>query len=140
MDYPSDTDSKDGVPVEIKRQEGKALHKLWASRKKRTQAAFMDSLGYSAGYFPQFFSGQRPLTIKLALAAAEELDVEVSDFSPRLAAHMGKALEATGWPFKRFTREDYQSLTKAQKEAVEAFVVAFLPEVKAPSGRKLRSV
>lgn len=132
----------EGVPDDVKRQEGKDLHRLWKMRKnqKLTQAEFADRLGYSAGYFPQFFSGLRPLTVEIATAFADELDVDVAAFSPRLAQDMEKAVEATGWPFKRFSRLDYKDLSTRQKEAVEAFVVSLLPEDAAPAARKIRRV
>jgi transcriptional regulator with XRE-family HTH domain len=136
MAYGIEPDPRDGVPKAVKKAEGEALHRLWKRLKKRTQAEFMASLGKSPGYFPQFFSGQRPITMELALAIAHELDVDIVEFSPRLAKESEKALEASEWPFKRFSRTEYHSLTKAQKEAVEAFVVAFLPENKPAVPRK----
>jgi hypothetical protein len=132
----TDMEPRDGVPDDVKKAEGRALHRLWTRHKKRTQAAFMDSLGYSSGYFPQFFSGQRPITMKLAVAVADELDVDIADFSPRLAKEAQKALLASDWPFTKITRAEYQALTKAQKEAIEAFARTFLPEAKASSYRK----
>ena len=126
----------DGVPDSVKQAEGTALHKLWKRYKKRTQAEFMESLGKSSGYLPQFFGGKRPITIQLAIAIADELKIEVADFSPRLAHEMDRAMEASEWPFKRISRAEYNSLTKAQKEAVEAFVVAYLPEPKKTPSRK----
>ena len=132
----------DGVPDAVKREEGQTLHRLWSARKsqKLTQAAFAAQLGYSPGYFPQFFSGLRPLTLEIATAFAAELDVDIADFSPRLAKERDDVLRARGWPFKRVSQDEYQNLTKAQKDAVEAFVVAFLPEVAASSARKLSRV
>lgn len=126
----------DGIPAEIKKEEGEALRKLWARHKKRTQAEFMGSMDLSPNYLPQFFSGLRPINMKLAIAIANELDVDIVKFSPRLAKAADKALEASDWPFKRFTRSQYHALTKAQKEAVEAFVVAFLPDSGVATAKK----
>lgn len=130
----------DGVPDPVKVEEGRALHSLWKIRKKRTQAVFADSLGYSSGYFPQFFSGMRPLTTELAVAFAAELEVDVVDFSPRLAKELDKALEASEWPFKSFTRTQYLSLTHGQRIAVEGLVVGFLTDSGVLSARRLRRV
>jgi transcriptional regulator with XRE-family HTH domain len=130
----------DGIPPHVKKEEGLALWNLWERRKRRTQAEFMESIGYSSGYLPQFFGGKRPISIDLAVAIANELKVDIADFSPRLAKDMDKAVEASGWPFKRFTRHQYRDLTQAQKEAVEAFVVAYLSDVESSGSRKMRRI
>jgi transcriptional regulator with XRE-family HTH domain len=136
MAYGNGPDSKDGVSAEIKKQEGAALHRVWRRYKKRTQAEFMDSLGLSPNYLPQFFLGKRPITMQLAVALMEELDVDIIEFSPRLAREREKAVEASDWPFRRISRHDYQALTKAQKDAIEAFAATFLPEAKAAASTK----
>lgn len=129
-----------GVEPSVKKAEGKALHDLWKRRKKRSQAEFAAELGFTQGYLPQFFGGLRPLTVELASKFADELGVDIGDFSPRLAQQFHAELTAAGWPFRGFTREQYDSLTQAQRSAVEALVSGFLHEAAAPASRRLRRV
>jgi transcriptional regulator with XRE-family HTH domain len=129
-----------GVPPSIKKMEGKALHDLWRRRKRRSQAEFAAQLGFTQGYLPQFFGGLRPLTVDLASKFADELGVDIGDFSPRLAQQFHAELTASEWPFRGFTRAQYQSLTQSQKSAVEALVNGFLQEQSAPASRRLRRV
>lgn len=140
MAYKTRPKPGEGIPDTVKKQEGRALHRLWTARKRRSQAEFAAELDYSEGYFPQFFSGMRPLTPDLAVAFATELAVDVADFSPRLAKELEKTVEASEWPFKRITRGQYRLLTPAQREAVEAFVATFLPELEAVSSRQIRRI
>lgn len=129
-----------GIPDSVKKAEGKALHDLWKRRKRRSQAEFAHSLGFTQGYMPQFFGGLRPLTVELASKFADELGVDIGDFSPRLAQQFHAELTADEWPFRGFTRAQYASLTQAQKAAVEALVSGFLQELAAPASRRLRRV
>jgi transcriptional regulator with XRE-family HTH domain len=116
----------DGVPEETKREEGKRLHILWGRHKKRSQAAFLATLDLSGGYMPQFFQGLRPITLELAEAFAEELNVDIREFSPRLAAELDKLMEGSQWPFREFSRADFSGLTPEQRHAVEQLVLGFL--------------
>jgi len=129
-----------GIPDSVKKTEGKALHDLWKRRKKRSQAEFAHSLGFTQGYLPQFFGGLRPLTVDLASRFADELGVDIGDFSPRLAQQFHAELTAAEWPFRGFTRAQYESLTQAQRAAVEGLVNGFLQEHAAPASRRLRRV
>lgn len=129
-----------GIPDPVKKAEGKALHELWKRRKKRSQAEFAAQLGFTQGYLPQFFGGLRPLTVDLASKFADELGVDIGDFSPRLAQQFHAELTAAEWPFRAFTRAQYESLTQSQKAAVEALVGGFLQELAAPASRRLRRV
>src|SRR6476469_5842795 len=90
MAYGSHPKPGDGIPDAIKLEEGRRLHLLWKRKAKRSQAAFLATLELSSGYFPQFFKGLRPITLELAEAIAEELDVEIREFSPRLAGELEK--------------------------------------------------
>lgn len=130
----------DGVPDSVKQEEGRLLHSLWKRHAKRSQAAFLATLDLSGGYLPQFFRGLRPITIDLAEAIAEELDVDIRDFSPRLAGELEKLLEGAPWPFRGFTRDDYGHLTPDQRHAVEQLVVGFLRANGQLSSRRLRRV
>jgi transcriptional regulator with XRE-family HTH domain len=116
----------EGIPKDVKKAEGKALHDLWKKRHKRTQAEFAADCGFTQGYMQQFFLGLRPLTLDMANQFAEELAVEIHDFSPRLAEELSKELETGVWPFMGFSRSDYTHLTKAQRQAVERLVGDFL--------------
>jgi hypothetical protein len=140
MAYKTRPKPGEGIPDSVKKQEGRALHKLWTARKRRTQAEFAAELDYSEGYFPQFFSGMRPLTTDLAVAFAAELAVDVSDFSPRLAKELQQSQEAAEWPFQRITRAQYRTLNHAQREAVEAFVATFVPQLESVPSRQIRRV
>jgi hypothetical protein len=130
----------DGVPAEVKEAEGAALHALWKKRKRRTQAEFADSCGFSQGYLPQFFAGLRPLTLELAERFAEELAVDVGQFSPRLAEQFHADLAASEWPFRGFTRSDYMKMTPGQRVALEAMVVGHLMDLGIISARTLRKL
>lgn len=136
MAYGSHPKPGDGVPESVKREEGRLLHNLWKRKAKRSQAAFLSTLDLSAGYFPQFFNGIRPITLKLAEAVAEELDVDIREFSPRLAGELEKLMEGSPWPFRAFTRAEYATLTPDQRHAVEALVSSFLQANGTPSGRR----
>lgn len=130
----------DGVPEAVKAEEGRRLHALWKRKAKRSQAAFLATLDLSSGYFPQFFKGLRPITLELAEAVAEELDVDIREFSPRLAGELEKLMEGSHWPFRAFTRADYATLTPDQRHAVEALISGFLRANGATPGRRLRRV
>lgn len=130
----------DGVPKNVKAEEGRLLHNLWKRKAKRSQAAFLATLDLSGGYFPQFFKGIRPITLELAEAIAEELDVEIREFSPRLAGEIEKLLEGSQWPFRAFTRADYATLTPDQRHAVEQLISGFLRANGTVTGRRLRRV
>jgi transcriptional regulator with XRE-family HTH domain len=136
MAYGNHPKPGDGVPDEVKKREGQLLHALWKRKKKRSQAAFLATLELSAGYFPQFFTGERPITLRLAEAIAEELDVDIREFSPRLARELDKLMEGSPWPFRGFTRAEYATLTSDQRHAVEALVSSFLQANGTPSGRR----
>jgi transcriptional regulator with XRE-family HTH domain len=140
MAYGNHPKPGDGVPEAIKKEEGRCLHALWKRKAKRSQAAFLATLDLSGGYFPQFFKGLRPITLELAEAIAEELDVEIRDFSPRLAGDLEKLMEGSHWPFRAFTRTEYDSLSPEQKSAVEALVGGFLRANGPLSARRLRRV
>lgn len=130
----------EGIPEDVKAREGKALHGLWRQRKKRTQAEFAADHGFTQGYLPQFFGGHRPLTLDLARKFAVELSIDISDFSPRLAAEELKDLESGVWPFHAFSREDFASLTKDQRGAIERLVSDFLAANGAKSHPKVRKL
>lgn len=130
----------DGVPDHIKQEEGEALKKLWDSRAKRTQAVFLADLDLSSGYLPQFFSGTRPIHLDLGVALAAELNVDLADFSPRLAADREKRLQAAEWPFTGFTRADFKHLTPSQRTHVEQSVLEFLRANGHVPARRLRRV
>lgn len=140
MAYGSHPKPGDGVPEDVKQKEGRALHALWKRKSKRSQAAFLATLDLSGGYFPQFFRGLRPITLELAEAVAEELDVEIREFSPRLAGELEKLMEGAQWPFRGFSRAEYASLTPEQRHAVEALISGFLRANGAQPARRLRSV
>jgi transcriptional regulator with XRE-family HTH domain len=140
MAYGNHPKPGDGVPEVVKQEEGRRLHALWKRHAKRSQAAFLSTLDLSGGYFPQFFKGMRPITLELAEAIAEELDVEIREFSPRLAGEIEKLMEGAQWPFRDFTRAEYISLTPEQRHAVEALISGFLRANGAFPTRRLRSV
>lgn len=112
-----------GVPAELKQQEGAALHKLWKSRHTRSQAEFCAEMELSVGYLPQFFKGLRPITLELALRFATELNVDVGDFSPRLARERDEETARSGWPFRRISREQYALLTPGQRFEIESRIL-----------------
>jgi transcriptional regulator with XRE-family HTH domain len=130
----------EGIPADVKQAEGRALHALWKKRKRRTQAEFAMERGFTQGYLPQFFAGLRPLTLELATAFAEELGVEVGDFSPRLAEDFHAALVDSEWPFRGFTRAEFATLSKGQRHAVEQLIVGYLIDSGAISSRALRKL
>jgi transcriptional regulator with XRE-family HTH domain len=130
----------DGVPEGTKQEEGRMLHNLWKRKAKRSQAAFLATMDLSSGYLPQFFNGMRPITLDLAEAIAEELDVEIREFSPRLAGELDKLMEGSQWPFKGFTRADYAKLTPDQRVAVEQIVLGFLRANGLSPSRHIRRV
>lgn len=130
----------DGIPASTKAAEGKALHALWIKRKRRTQAEFAADCGFTQGYIQQFFGGLRPLTLDLAVRFAEELNIEISDFSPRLAAEFDQQMKSTEWPFVGFNREQYLTLTAGQRIDIEDRVKLYLAHSGALTQRKLRSV
>jgi transcriptional regulator with XRE-family HTH domain len=140
MAYGSHPKPGDGVPEHVKQEEGRRLHALWKRKAKRSQAAFLATLDLSGGYFPQFFKGLRPITLELAEAVAEELDVDIREFSPRLAGELEKLMEGSQWPFRAFTRAEYATLTPDQRHAVEALISGFLRANGATPGRRLRRV
>jgi transcriptional regulator with XRE-family HTH domain len=120
------------------RQKAKPCTLLWKKRARRTQAAFAADCGFTQGYLPQFFAGLRPLTLNLANQFADELGVEIAEFSPRLAQAFHDELEATQWPFTGFTRAQYLSLTPGQRIAIEAAVVGHLIDNGTVNTRTLR--
>lgn len=128
----------EGIPADVKKAEGRALHNLWKLRKRRTQAAFAADLEVTQGYLPQFFSGHRPLTLDLAQRFCEELDIELHQFSPRLAKAFDAELAASQWPFHGFSRQDYLLLSPGQRVTVEGVVMGFLTDKGVISSRKLR--
>jgi transcriptional regulator with XRE-family HTH domain len=130
----------EGIPPEIKEEEGRLLHSIWRRRKKRTQAEFAEASGFTQGYVQQFFSGERPLTLEKAQLFAAELDVDIADFSPRLANELAKELESGVWPFQAFTRKDYTGLTKTQRATVENLVCEFLQANGAQAHPKVRKL
>lgn len=132
--------SGEGVPRDVKQKEGRALHALWKTRKRRTQAEFADSMGYTQGYLPQFFAGLRPLTLEIAQAFAEELEVDISQFSTRLAEEFSNQLQETAWPFRTFSRDDFVELSSEQRRALEAVVGAFLGNKPTPADRPVVAI
>lgn len=130
----------EGIPAHVKKAEGKALHALWKLRKRRTQAVFAADCGFTQGYMSQFFSGMRPLTLEIAYRFCEELDIDLSHFSPRLAAEQSKELTSAKWPFQNFTRNDYLLLSPGQRIVVEAQVIGFLRDMGVLPARKLRII
>jgi len=130
----------EGIPAHVKKAEGKALHALWARRKRRTQAAFAADCGYTQGYLGQFFAGLRPLTLDMAQKFAEELDVEIAQFSARLAEEQHAELIASKWPFHAFSREEYLLLTPGQRLAAEGAVLGVLRDSGHLPARKLRVI
>jgi transcriptional regulator with XRE-family HTH domain len=130
----------DGVPAGTKREEGRLLHNLWKRKAKRSQADFLATLELSGGYLPQFFRGLRPITLELAEAIAEELDVDIREFSPRLASDLDKLIEGSQWPFRGFTRADYAKLTPEQRHTIEQVVLGFLRANGVSSARQIRRV
>lgn len=128
----------EGIPADLKKAEGKALHNLWKSRKRRTQAEFADELDFTQGYLQQFFLGLRPLTLDVAQRFCEELDIELHQFSPRLAKAFDAELAASQWPFHGFSRQDYLLLSQGQRIAVEGLVMGFLTDKGVIASRKLR--
>jgi transcriptional regulator with XRE-family HTH domain len=131
----------DGVPEGTKQEEGRLLHNLWKRKKKRSQAAFLATMELSSGYLPQFFTGLRPITLEFAEAIAEELDVDIREFSPRLAGELDKLMEGSQWPFRGFTRADYAKLAPDQRHQIEQLVLTFLrANGQLPSRRRLRAV
>lgn len=130
----------DGIPPEIKKAEGRALHALWKDRHRRTQAVFAADCGFTQGYLPQFFGGHRPLTLELAEKFAEELDIDIGRFSPRLAQQFLDQLAATEWPFRNFTRAEYQTLTHGQRLVIESTVLGNLIDNGTVKNRKFRHI
>lgn len=130
----------DGVPDDIKQEEGAALKRLWDSRAKRTQAVFLADLDLSAGYLPQFFAGTRPIYLDLGIALAAELNIDLEDFSPRLARERDQRIQAAEWPFTGFTRADFKHLTPSQRQHVESTVLELLRANGHVPARRLRRV
>jgi transcriptional regulator with XRE-family HTH domain len=130
----------EGIPAQTKETEGRALHALWKKRHRRTQAEFAAACGFTQGYLQQFFGGLRPLTLDLAERFAEELDVEIAEFSPRLAQEFHDQLAGTEWPFRNFTRAEYQTLTHGQRLAVESMVLGNLIDNGTVKDRKFRRI
>lgn len=112
-----------GVPSEVKRKEGAVLHELWKRRKIRTQAEFAAHCGFTQPYLNQFFKGLRPLTVDVAERFAAELNVDVSDFSPRLAHEAIQAHIASSWPFVRVSREQFKLLSRGQQFEIESRIL-----------------
>lgn len=130
----------DGVPDGVKQEEGRLLHNLWKRKAKRSQAEFLGTLDLSGGYMPQFFRGLRPITLELAEAISEELDVDIREFSPRLAGELEKLMEGSQWPFRGFTRADYARLTPDQHHVVEQLVISLLRANGQTPTRRIRRV
>lgn len=101
----------DTVPDEIKKAEGVKLKQLWDANKPMSQAAFaVDVLGRSAGYLPQFFSGQRPVSLQFARIFAEHLKCGIEEFSPRLAKEAATEKAKVVWPFPEVDYEQVKNL------------------------------
>jgi hypothetical protein len=81
--------ARPAVPEEVRLAEARALKTLWDSRKavlKLDQAGFGGRHGMQTqSQVSGFLNGKRPLHLKAALAFAQELKCDVSDFSERLA-------------------------------------------------------
>lgn len=131
----------DGVPAETKKQEGKALARLWRLNRKRSQAEFADALGFSQGNFSHYVGGRQPIPLEIGIAIAEELDVKLADFSPRLAAELEaeKAREARIWPFRHLRPDTLHGLTRGQLMAVESAMLRQIEEFQPAPAPAVRS-
>ncbi len=66
--------------------EGARLKALFDEKKgERTQAKFAGDIGVTQGMLSQYFSGARPISLKVATAFAKQLNVPFNEVSPSLA-------------------------------------------------------
>ena len=73
------------------RAEAAALHRLFSQRWEGTQVGFGDTYGIGTqGAVSQYLRGYVPLNLEAALKFAVGLEVDVADFSPRLAKLLPK--------------------------------------------------
>ena len=76
------------------RLESQRLNQLWQVRKRRSQAAFGSEIGLGQGAVSHLLTGRMAMTLDHAVAFANELGCEISNFSPRLAIEAAKVAQA----------------------------------------------
>lgn len=133
--------ANDGVPADVKKQEGEALARLWKLKRKRSQAEFASECGFSQSNFSHYIGGRQPIPLDIGIAIAEELGVKLADFSPRLAAELEaeRAREARIWPFKHLRPDILHGLTRGQLMAVESAMLRQIEEFQAAPAPAARS-
>jgi transcriptional regulator with XRE-family HTH domain len=85
------TTSKDTVPDEVKKSEGKALKRLIELNGKGQPQIAADSEVGSKAYVSQMCTGHRPINADAAARLASALGVKIDAFSPRLADNIRDA-------------------------------------------------
>jgi phage repressor protein C with HTH and peptisase S24 domain len=85
------TESKRPKITDEHREEAARLKALWDERPHRTQAEFGEHYGLGGqANVGHYLLGRSSLNAKAAMAFSTELGIPVSDFSPRVAAELGK--------------------------------------------------
>lgn len=117
----------DGIPKATKEKEGADLKRLWDLTHKVSQSKFAtDVLGLSSGYLPQFFKGDRPLTLKIAREFAKHLQCNISDFSQRLAKEQASEGAKVTWPFPEVVYEEVKNLEEWDLLELQGKIRSFL--------------
>lgn len=131
----------EGVPLEVKRKEGRALGALWKAHAKltgRTQEKFSEEQGYSQGNFSHYVGGRRPIPLDVGVALAEEMRCDLEDFSPRLADELA-ALEdqrLAPWPFNSLHPDRVAKLSPGKKMQLEGILLEELGRIEGGSAEE----
>lgn len=124
----------EGVPLETKRKEGKALAALWKEHRKRTgrtQEEFAEEQGFGQGNFSHYVGGRRPIPLDVGVALAKEMKCALDDFSPRLAAELA-AMEnqrLAPWPFNNVHPDRVADLSPGKRLQLEGILLEELDRI-----------
>ncbi|OFE11409.1 hypothetical protein PHACT_12695 [Pseudohongiella acticola] len=121
-----DSKGKKVEPTELERQEAASLKKLYDSKKrtlKLTQEAIADTLQITQGGVSHYLNGRNPLNLKVASVIARLLQVDISEFSERLADEQ-KQMQA----FLRFA-DTVEYIKPSERNVLEISepTIAFIP-------------
>jgi hypothetical protein len=136
----------EGIPQAIKDEEGRLLGNLWKRLAKRSQGEFAAKvLNSTQGNFSHYVGGRRPITLEVAEAIAAELQCQIREFSPRLAAEK-EAIEAAKrkmWPFRTLEPDAFSGVSLGKLLSIEGLILQELekipPSAEADSKKKGKS-
>lgn len=131
----------EGISTEVKQEEGRLLGNLWKRLAKRSQGEFAAKvLGSTQGNFSHYVGGRRPITLEVAEAIAAELQCQIREFSPRLAAEK-EAIEAAKrkmWPFRTLEPDAFSGVSLGKLLSIEGLILQELEKIptSADAGKK----